>query len=310
MNLRRVEYFLSVVDTGTITAAAAQCEIAQPALSRQVQALEEELGVKLFYNTRNRLQLTPAGREFVPMARSLVVMARHAGTVMHSLADGRVQRLHIAATPQTVRTIVAPFLATLPDSAPLVLTREVDHFHVYDTLYSGDDLVISPAPCPQDFAYRVLGRFKLYAFVSPSHPWAQQGLKRVGLRALLAQTLIAHSARSVSRRILDMAVARHGLQYQRLEECDDGYTILALAASGRGVAVTTDRAQFGAVGIEIEDADEAAPDAQRDAQADAQAADAAELLAVTLYAAWDREHYGAATIKWLVDELYGYLERR
>jgi DNA-binding transcriptional LysR family regulator len=302
MNLRRIEYFLTVVDTGTITAAAAQCFIAQPALSRHVQTLEEELGFKLFYNTRNRLQLTPAGREFVPMARSLLTMAKHVDSAARALAGGQVQRLHVAATPTTVRTIVAPFLATLPSTAPMILTHEVDHFHVYDTLLNGHDLVISPAPCPKDFAFRVLGRFPLRAYVSPSHPWAQQGLASIGLAALLEQPLIAHTAHSVSRRMLDMTVAQHGLQYDQLEECDDGHTILALAASGQGVAVTTDQAQFGALGVDIEEPGDGKPDATG-------RPDGAR-LAVTLYAAWDPTHYGAATLERLVSELQAYLERR
>lgn len=302
MNLRRIEYFLTVVDTGTITAAAAQCFIAQPALSRHVQTLEEELGFKLFYNTRNRLQLTPAGREFVPMARSLLTMAKHVDSAARALAGGQVQRLRVAATPTTVRSIVAPFLATLPSTAPLILTHEVDHFHVYDTLLNGNDLVISPTPCPKDFAYRVLGRFPLRAYVSPSHPWAQQGLTNIGLAALLEQPLIAHTAHSVSRRMLDLTVAQHGLRYDRLEECDDGHTILALAASGQGVAVTTDQAQFGALGVDIEEPGGGDPDT-------AGQPDRAR-LAVTLYAAWDPTHYGAATLEQLVSELQAYLERR
>ena len=102
--------------------------------------------------------------------------------------------------------------------------------------------------------------------------------------------------------MLDMTVARHGLQYDRLEECDDGHTILALAASGQGVAVTTDQAQFGTFGVDIEEPGGSAPDAAE--QPDHSG------LAVTLYAAWDPAHYGAVMLEQLVSELQAYLEHR
>jgi len=48
MNLTRLQYFLAVASTGTVTAAAAQLRVAQPAVSRQLQQLEHELGMELF----------------------------------------------------------------------------------------------------------------------------------------------------------------------------------------------------------------------------------------------------------------------
>ncbi|WP_260853968.1 LysR family transcriptional regulator [Paraburkholderia sp. BCC1886] len=302
MNLRRIEYFLSVVDAGTITAAAAHCGIAQPALSRHIQALEGEVRLKLFYNNRNRLQLTPAGRQFVSMARALLTMSRHVETVVGSLASGHITRLHLGATPSTVRYMVAPFLATLPSTAPTVLTREVDHYHVYDTLQHGIDLVISPTPCPKEYSFRVLGHFPLRAYVKGDHAWAQAQRTHVTLRELVAERVLAHSTRGVSRHVLDAAVARQGLRYEHLDECDDGSTMVALSASGHGVAVTTDPAQYGAYGVEIMEVGDATGTLMQD-EADAGP------LSLTLYAAWDPEHYGATTIEGLVGELQAHLKR-
>ncbi|MNZ79117.1 HTH-type transcriptional regulator CysB [compost metagenome] len=289
MNIRRIECFLMVVDTGTVTAAAAQLFIAQPALSRQLQTLEGELGFKLFDHNRNRLQLTAAGREFVPMARMLLSNARLVEAGARNIATGHIKRLHLAATPATIRGLVAPFLATLPSTAPLILTHEAEHFRIHEQLRSGIDLVISPAPCDQEFASQPLGQIPLMAYVPPGHPWIQSGRTSVDLEELLSHRLILPSTRSVSRLELDLAVARAGLQYGSIEECNEAHTIQALAVSGHGVGVVTDRPRYGACGLRIESRERGS-------------------LGLTLLAAWDRQHYGIATLEQLAKQLLDYLD--
>ncbi|SEJ58803.1 DNA-binding transcriptional regulator, LysR family [Pseudomonas linyingensis] len=288
MNIRRIECFLMVVDTGTVTAAAGQLFIAQPALSRQLQTLESELGFKLFDHNRNRLQLTPAGREFVPMARLLLSNARLVQAGAKNIATGHIKRLHLAATPATIRGLVAPFLATLPPSAPLILTHEAEHFHIHDQLRSGIDLVISPAPCGEEFASQLLGMIPIKAYVPQSHPWAQAGRTAINLEELLTQPLILPSTHSVSRVELDLAVARAGLQYSSVEECDEAHTIQALAVSGHGVGIVTDRPRYGAYGLHIQISER-------------------DVLGVTLHAAWDRQHYGTGTLETLAEQVRTYL---
>ena len=61
MDTHRLKYFLRIAEEGSITRAAALTGIAQPALSRQLQLLEEDLGVTLFRRTRRGVELTEAG---------------------------------------------------------------------------------------------------------------------------------------------------------------------------------------------------------------------------------------------------------
>ena len=64
MLLRQLKYFAAVASTGSFTEAAEQCYISQSAISQQIQALEQELGVKLLDRTTRRPTLTPAGEYF------------------------------------------------------------------------------------------------------------------------------------------------------------------------------------------------------------------------------------------------------
>src|SRR5258708_277570 len=64
VNLRHLRYFLAIIDTGNVTKAAARARVAQPALSRQVRALERELRVPLLDRSPSGVTPTPAGEAF------------------------------------------------------------------------------------------------------------------------------------------------------------------------------------------------------------------------------------------------------
>ena len=91
MNFRRIECFLAVVDAGTVTAAAAQLHVAQPALSRQIKTLERELKLALFEPQGSRLGLTSAGRVLVAPARRLMADARSFDAAAATLRTGRIE---------------------------------------------------------------------------------------------------------------------------------------------------------------------------------------------------------------------------
>lgn len=72
MELRQCRYFISVAKLGSISQAALELHIAQPALTRQIQKLEEDLRVMLFKRTGRGVQLTDAGSQFLIDAEILI----------------------------------------------------------------------------------------------------------------------------------------------------------------------------------------------------------------------------------------------
>lgn len=291
MNLRRVECFLAVVDFGTVTAAAPQLHMAQPALSRQIQSFEGELGFKLFDNQRNRLRLTPAGRELVPLARQLLSNARSVKAAAQSWSKGHIKRLHLGATYATITGLIAPFISTLKVEDPLILTHESSHFGLHELLHGGMDMVVSPITPEQDCATLQLGLVPLRAYVRSNHPWAIKKMSMVTLAELADQPLLLPSSSSVSRLELDLAMTREGLRYSSVEECDQSPIIQALAANGRGVGVVTDLPSYGLHGVLIQ-ASPRTPEVE---------------LGVTLHAAWDRQHYSTLTLESLAQRLKVFL---
>ena len=82
MELRQVRLFLAAAEEGSITAAARRMNLTQPALSRQIKALEEELGVELFTRGAHSVALTPAGRVLAEEGGKLLDRAERVVTRM------------------------------------------------------------------------------------------------------------------------------------------------------------------------------------------------------------------------------------
>ena len=88
MELRQLRYFVAVAEELHFGNAARRLRIAQPALSRQVQALERELQVRLLFRNRRRVQLTPAGQVLLDRSRLLLARAEETALAVQQAAEG------------------------------------------------------------------------------------------------------------------------------------------------------------------------------------------------------------------------------
>lgn len=296
INLRRLEQFLAVVDHGTVTAAAAELRIAQPALSRQLKVLQAELGLELFRHRGTRLELTPAGRSLLPVARALAARVDDARDAVRDIADGRVAKLQVAATPATIRAVLAPFTALLRPEEPLLVTQASGHFDIYEQLFREADLVVSAIAPRSGLATLRLATIPVRAYAAEGHPLAEGGPRRLSVAELAASRLAVAPPTSVSRRQLDEALRRFDLAYGEILECEDGDTLHGLAATGRAVAVTTEHPSRAILEVDrLVPLDLVDPDGGP--------------LEISLLAAWLPEHHAAATIEALARRLREHIAR-
>ena len=85
--LNQVRYFQAVVRCGSFTEAAEECHISQSAISQQIKALEQELGVELLVRANRKFELTPAGEHFYK--KSLILMADYDRLVQDTVRISR-----------------------------------------------------------------------------------------------------------------------------------------------------------------------------------------------------------------------------
>ena len=120
MELYQLRSFAAVAESGHLTRAADRLHISQPALSAQIKALEDELGVALFERLPSGMELTPAGRRLLPEAHKVVAAAQvlrsHASAFKGEVA-GRV-RVGTVSDPEFIR--VGDLLAQAVDTFPLL----------------------------------------------------------------------------------------------------------------------------------------------------------------------------------------------
>lgn len=98
MDFKRLKYFQVVVEEGAISSAARRVPLAQPALSRQLQLLEDEVGTTLLIRSRHGIRLTAAGEAFYRDTRRLLGEFEQAKRNARRIADGQFGQLRLGVT--------------------------------------------------------------------------------------------------------------------------------------------------------------------------------------------------------------------
>jgi len=187
MTLEQLRIFVTVAETLSMTRAAERLHLTQPAVSAAVAALERRHATHLFDRIGRRLELTEAGRLFLPEAQGVLARARDAGRVLDDLGGLLRGEVRIAAS-QTVATYwlprrMAAFVAEVPNvrlkllvgnsaqSAARVLSGEADFGFVEATVEH--DLL----------AWRVVGSDRIGLYAGHDHPLVGRALTAEDLEA-------------------------------------------------------------------------------------------------------------------------------
>ncbi len=175
MDLRQLRYFVAVADTLHFGRAARRLAISQPPLSRQIAALERELGVALFERSTRGVRLTPSGSALLPRARRLLADADTIATGARELARGEVGLLRIgflaAATFSMLPRLISSFRRARP-GVRLVLTEATsDRQLVALAEASLDAGVLLPPVADPALAWLSLVREPLVAALPAGRRW-------------------------------------------------------------------------------------------------------------------------------------------
>jgi DNA-binding transcriptional LysR family regulator len=123
VQIQQLRYFLAVAEVRHFTRAAASLRVAQASLSKQVAALERDLGAPLFSRARGNITLTPAGEALLPLARRILADVDTARREVQDLTGLRRGRVRIGATPSLLGNMLADALARFHVSFPGIELR-------------------------------------------------------------------------------------------------------------------------------------------------------------------------------------------
>ncbi len=133
MELRHLRYFIAVADELSFSRAAERLRIAQPPLSQQIQALETELGVKLFDRKKRPLQLTLAGQAFVEEARTMLAQLEQAVSKTQRIHQGNLGHLTVSFSSSLANGMLPDILRSFRQHYPeieLILREENSAFQL------------------------------------------------------------------------------------------------------------------------------------------------------------------------------------
>ncbi|MBL7501990.1 LysR family transcriptional regulator [Frankia sp. CNm7] len=150
MRLRQLEYFLAICEHGSLTAASAHLLVAQPSLSRQIRALEKEVGAELLERGRQGVSLTAAGRVFLPHVRAVIQATEEARRSVANVVSGGDGELHVLTVRSVASGVLPAAVVRWHDKYPATVQRLHDFSHRKDleaAMREGrGDLAIGPRP--------------------------------------------------------------------------------------------------------------------------------------------------------------------
>lgn len=240
MEFRQLQLFLAAAEEGSITAAARRMHLTQPALSRQIKALEEELGVELFTRGAHSVALTPAGRVLVDEGRKLLERAERVVRQVRAEADG--EPLRIGYAPSLAGPLLGLALERFSQLHPRVRVQLFDcsSAEMREGLAQGKFDVVVTVPWEGDAQSVKWTRIRQHAMclaVPVSHPFA--GLAKVPLSELGGQRLLLYSRteypeywQSVTRLFRD-----HRIDAKVAGEFDGVTSLGAAVEAGLGMAL-------------------------------------------------------------------------
>ena len=150
MDLKQLRYFVTVVETGSISAAARKLYMTQPPLSARMQALEQELGCPLLERGARRVELTDAGRRLYERAKTLLELEQTAREEVRACADPAGGVLRLGVVSSVAGEMVPRWLTAFTRQMPGVQLRltEANTFRLLEQLRQGHiQLAIVRTPC-------------------------------------------------------------------------------------------------------------------------------------------------------------------
>lgn len=245
MELRHLRYFITVAEELHFGRAAQRLGIAQPPLSLQIKALEEELGVLLFARTKRRVELTAAGTAFAQEVRQVLAGADRAVLVARRVARGEIGRLEVGFTSGAVYGKVPTVFQLMRARYPEVslnlreLTTE-EQMEAIDANRLDVGLIRPPAVVPESLRMTVIAREPLVAVLPKTHRLA--GQEKIAAGALAGEPFV-QVPRHVTPGFFDHfmgACLQAGFFPRIVQEARTTQTIVSLVAVGMGVSIVPD----------------------------------------------------------------------
>ena len=247
MELRHLRYFVAVAEERSLTVAAERrLHTAQPSLSRQIRALEYEVGTQLLTRSTRGIELTAAGRAFLEHARLALAQTEAAVEAARRAAQAAKPQFALGFLTGQEMDWLPEAMNILRDELPNVdVTVSSDYSpQLADGLMRGklDLAFLRPEPQMPDLEYKVVMNEPLVVVLPSDHRLASR--KTIAIQDIAEETIIGMSKTAPSLQIIiDDYLKRSGVHIRAAHEIDNLGMAMSLVASTRGITLLPAYAQ-------------------------------------------------------------------
>jgi len=235
MDVRSLRYFLHIAELGSFTRAAARLGVAQPALTRHLRRLEEELGTALLARQPRGVALTEAGAHLVAHGEGILRALEQARDEVRSLSQAPQGRVLLGVPPTLGPLLVPPLVGRARLDAPQVALKTVEGFSIllYDWLLGGTlDLAVMTSPPPSRALQ--IERLVTEELVLVQLPRARGTLREVTALQLAATPLVMSEG---IRRVVEDGLSSEGVKLRVEAEIDAVEAIRTLVVQGQAATI-------------------------------------------------------------------------
>ena len=247
VELRHLRYFVAVAEMENVSRAALKLHVSQPALSRQIRDLEDEIGFCLLERTAKSVRLTDAGRAFLNDARTLLQQADEAVQKARAIASAEPTELKVGYSPAATARILPPILRAYQRVMPKVHVKLHDWSNAENVAGLRDGrlnlaFVVRPpkAASLEGIRFEELIRERICLAVPPHHAFATR--RSVSLADAAREPFIALTREEYPdyHSFLSIIFGPVKTKPHLIEEHDSMSGVMSSVEAGTGVAIATD----------------------------------------------------------------------
>ena len=240
MEIRQLEAFVAIAETGSFTAAGERVSLTQSTISQQIKALEEELSEALFVRGGRGVRLTHAGEELLPRARLVLDALDDIATVFRTPGRKPRGRLRAGAASMATAYLFAPlyerFIASHPHIQLLIRTTTTTEETLKQVLSGEIDVgFIAVSVSNQALEVESVATDEVVLVVGRSHAWSHRS--SVNPADLEGQPMIAFERGLSHRRTMDELFTSIGVTPRIVSETNDPQMVKSLIEIGLGIAL-------------------------------------------------------------------------
>ncbi|WP_028777357.1 LysR family transcriptional regulator [Shimazuella kribbensis] len=240
MELLQLQYFQKVARLGHLTKAAEELHIAQPALSKTIARLENDLGVALFDRQKRQIRLNEYGQTFLKQVDIALAALEEGKKQVMDQADIDRGRVTLASTDhQCDAELVSSFLTLFPNNRLLIKQTHSEEQNQNLLQNREIDFYITSLPVTnKNMENHVFVTEEIYVAVPKTHPFANYS--KIDLHALSDEDFISLPSRNHFRHITDGLCKEVNFQPQTVCEVEELSALSSFVAKGIGVAFITE----------------------------------------------------------------------